>query len=198
MSWRQKETQVFVMITENFWQIFWGTFWRHYLTPYKTPAIIFRQNLEIATTVQYMCICVDVTFCFPWCISLPKKIHPVVKLQCDFAATFFFLLCYFKNLYKSQWKRGKVEANLVCYTFIFKLYLHTWKKLLEIYLVRYSGKQKYQITDEFYSSNEIKKTQNDHLIIICQILICRESKVYFSFCGVFYCLVFDLEANGVS
>ena len=38
LSWRQKETQVFVMITENFWQIFWRTFWRHYLTPYKTPA----------------------------------------------------------------------------------------------------------------------------------------------------------------
>ena len=28
LSWRQKETQVFVMITENFWRNFWRTFWR--------------------------------------------------------------------------------------------------------------------------------------------------------------------------
>ena len=38
----EKKTQVFVMITENFWQIFWQifwhTFWRHYLTSYNTPA----------------------------------------------------------------------------------------------------------------------------------------------------------------
>ena len=41
LSWKQKQkTQVFVMITENFWRIFWRTFWRHYLTPYKTPAFV--------------------------------------------------------------------------------------------------------------------------------------------------------------
>ena len=33
-------SEVFVLITESFWQIFWRTFWQRYLTPYKTPAYI--------------------------------------------------------------------------------------------------------------------------------------------------------------
>ena len=34
-------SDVFVLITENFWRIFWRTFWWHYLMPYKTPAKVF-------------------------------------------------------------------------------------------------------------------------------------------------------------
>ena len=35
-------SEMFVLITENFWRIFWRSFWRRYLTPYKTPANDFK------------------------------------------------------------------------------------------------------------------------------------------------------------
>ena len=49
-----------------------------------------------------------------------------------------------------------------------------------------------------YSSNKIRKTQNEHLIIVCQYLIGHEFKVNFLLYWCLYCLVFDLETIGVS
>ena len=84
--------------------------------------VIFRQNLEIATTVQYICIFVDVTFCFPCCISLPRKIHPVVKLQCDFPAT-FFSYCVISRIYINlSEKQEKLKQILFDKLSFLKLY----------------------------------------------------------------------------
>ena len=38
-------SEVFVLITENFWRIFWRTLWRYYLTPYKTPTLVTKSSL---------------------------------------------------------------------------------------------------------------------------------------------------------
>ena len=43
-------SDVFVLITENFWRIFWRNFWRHYLTPYKTPAFLVTILMSKSTT----------------------------------------------------------------------------------------------------------------------------------------------------
>ena len=43
-------SEVFVLITANFWRIFWRTFWQHYLTPYKTPADDTIQNYYVFDT----------------------------------------------------------------------------------------------------------------------------------------------------
>ena len=48
-----KSSEVFVLITENFWRIFWRTFWQLYLTPYKTPAILtklFKKTADFCKT----------------------------------------------------------------------------------------------------------------------------------------------------
>ena len=45
-------SEVFVLITENFWQIFWRTFLLHYLTLYKTPANIYNQRLRVVVAVM--------------------------------------------------------------------------------------------------------------------------------------------------
>ena len=51
----------------------------------------------------------------------------------------------------------------------------------------------YSIAD-IYSSNQIRKTQNEHMIIVCQNLIgIHEFKVNFLFFGCLYCLVFSLK-----